>query len=104
MNLKFWKKTKPNKHPCINCIVRPICNFSKTCNEIEMDEDKLRDLFLKYKCCPDCGSEKFFEGPKGGMSTNVRCGGCKHEFNMTLPICVERINAPGRMSGVDQSP
>jgi DNA-directed RNA polymerase subunit RPC12/RpoP len=59
--------------------------------EIEKDEDKLLNFFLKYKRCPDCGSKEFYEGPSGGMSTNIRCGGCKHRFNMALPICVERI-------------
>ena len=91
MNLKFWKRTKANKFPCINCIVRPICNLSKPCSEIEMNENKLLKFFLKYKCCPDCGSKTFYEGPSGGMSTNVRCRGCKHWYNMSLPVCVERI-------------
>lgn len=94
MNFKFWEKLTKQKYPCVDCIVRPICNFSKPCNELEMDEEKIRNLFLKYKCCPDCGSTTFREGPSGGMSTNMRCDGCKHWFNMSLPISVERIHTP----------
>ena len=94
MNLKFWKK-KEHEFPCINCIIRPICNFSKPCNELEMDDEKVMKLFLKHNCCPDCGSTTFMEGPSGGMSTNVRCHGCKHWFNMSLPISIERIHIDG---------
>lgn len=38
--------------------------------------------------CPDCGCEGFFEGPSGGMSTNISCATCEHRFNVT-PI-IER--------------
>jgi hypothetical protein len=78
--------------PCVddNCLVRVAC--TKPCEKIEMDEDKLMTLFLEHNCCPDCGSENFTEGPSGGMSTNVRCEGCKHWFNMSLPISIERIH------------
>ncbi len=33
--------------------------------------------------CPDCGSKKFLEGPRGGFSVNVRCESCGAEFNLT---------------------
>lgn len=33
--------------------------------------------------CPYCGGTKFFEGPSGGMSTNILCANteCRHWFN-----------------------
>ena len=92
------------KFPCKDCLVQASCTFSKPCDQLEMDDKKVMDLFLKYNCCPDCGSERFSEGPSGGGSTNVECGGCGHWYNMGLPLFIQRIHTPGRMFGVDQSP
>jgi hypothetical protein len=35
--------------------------------------------------CTYCGGTKFFEGPSGGMSTNILCANdkCRHWFNWT---------------------
>jgi len=33
-----------------------------------------------FKACPDCGCEKFQEGPHGGMSINFKCSGCGSTF------------------------
>jgi hypothetical protein len=92
------------KFPCQDCLVKASCTFSKPCDQLEMDDEKVKDLFLKYNCCPDCGSERFHEGPSGGAATNVECGGCGHWYNMGLPMFIQRIHLPGRVSGVDQSP
>lgn len=108
MNLKEKIKNifvkKKGLFPCKDCLVRATCDFSKPCDRLEMDNEKLKDLFLKYECCPDCGSENYTEGPSGGASINIQCTGCEHWFNMALPMFVERIHLPGTMSGVDQSP
>lgn len=112
MNWQFWKTAKVTakvklkeetggeitpayEFPCSSdsCLVRMAC--TKACDKIEIDDDKLMELFLKHNCCPDCGSEQFMEGPSGGMSTNVRCAGCKHWFNMSLPVSIERIHISG---------
>ncbi|MDR3457996.1 MAG: hypothetical protein P4N60_11160 [Verrucomicrobiae bacterium] len=49
--------------------------------------------------CPDCGSEHFLEGPRGGMNVNIQCARCKAEFNIVpgLPgsFGKERISLPG---------
>lgn len=103
MNWKFWKILKSEKSviigevkesyfPCSsdNCLVRAAC--TKPCEKIEMNDDKLKDLFLEHDACPDCGSSKFMEGPSGGMSTNVKCRGCGHWFNLALPMFIERIH------------
>ena len=83
---------KFHKFPCKDdtCLVRAAC--TQACDKLIMDDDKLMETFLKYNCCPDCGSEIFREGPSGGMSTNIRCVGCGHHFNMALPISIERIH------------
>jgi len=90
MKMKFWKKKE--LFPCSsnNCLVRMAC--TKACDKLIMDEDKLKDAFLEHKCCPDCGSSEFLEGPSGGMCTNVKCAGCGHWFNFALPVSMQRIN------------
>lgn len=101
MNWKFWKKIKHVAEkvigrgyvfPCSSdeCLVRMTC--TKPCEKIVVDEDKLRDLFYKLKICPDCGSEKFMEGPHGGAAVNIKCRGCGHWFNLGLPLFVQRIH------------
>lgn len=43
--------------------------------------------------CPDCGSKKgFYEGPSGGLSTNIQCIECGQAYNVTPMIGIaERI-------------
>lgn len=40
---------------------------------------------LLAKICPDCKHYPvvLYEGPSGGMSTNVFCGNCGHGYNIT---------------------
>ena len=114
MNWKFWEswtkkedpipegmeriKTESHgtfdafKFPCSsdNCLVRAAC--TKACEKLEMDDDRVMELFMKYNACPDCGSENFMEGPSGGMATNVKCRGCGHWFNLGLPLFIQRIH------------
>ncbi len=105
MNWKFWVKLKKIKEgmekriykfPCSSdkCLVRAAC--TKACEKIEMDDEKILDLFMKYKCCPDCGNDKFMEGPSGGASTNVKCDYCGHWFNLAIPMFVQRIHMNNR--------
>ena len=43
--------------------------------------------------CPDCGSERWFEGPSGGMSTNIKCAGCGIWLNHTPALGIaERLS------------
>lgn len=98
MNWRFWKREKKAKRelsPCLsdNCLVRMAC--TQACEKLIMDEDELRDFFQDYRCCPDCGSKKFFEGPSGGAATNIKCAGCNHGFNNGLPLFVQRIHMIG---------
>jgi hypothetical protein len=78
--LKFLKPKDKNLFPCKECIVRPACK--QACEKIEMDDEKLSEMVYKNKCCPDCGSDDFQEGPSGGMSINMRCDSCHHWFNV----------------------
>jgi len=86
------KYKKETRFPCSDdhCLVRMAC--TQACEKLERDDDELKELFLKYNACPDCGSETFSEGPSGGMSQNVKCNGCGHWFNLGLPLFIQRIH------------
>jgi len=107
MNWKFWKRENLKKvltgekgmaiatkyqFPCSsdNCLVRAAC--TKPCEKLVLDDEGVKELFLEHNACCDCGSEKFHEGPSGGMATNVKCAGCGHWFNMGLPLFIQRIH------------
>jgi hypothetical protein len=40
--------------------------------------------------CPNCKSGKLYEGPSGGMSTNIRCTICGQGYNVS-PFGVDNI-------------
>ena len=95
MNWKVWKKEKKVKRelfPCSsdNCLVRAAC--TQACEKLITDEDELTKFFQKHRCCPDCGSKEFFDGPSGGAAINIKCAGCGHWFNNALPLFVQRIH------------
>lgn len=76
-----WVEKKKKKiFPCKSCLLFPNC--SKICDKIEMDNDKIRAFLRQHKCCPDCGTSEFYEGPSGGLCTNFQCAGCGHWFNI----------------------
>lgn len=47
--------------------------------------------------CPDCHHlDGFYEGPSGGLSTNIICANCGHRFNVTPMLGIaERLDQPG---------
>lgn len=51
-----------------------------------MAQDELTAWFDEHRSCPDCGGNEFQEGPRGGLSQNVRCSNmvCSAEFNLTF--------------------
>jgi hypothetical protein len=51
-----------------------------------------KEYLLKNKCCPDCKSESFYEGPTGGMSINIKCSVCGSFFNDSGLFGIERIH------------
>ena len=77
------------KFPCRRCDIKDVCEHA--CDLVELDDNKLMEKFLEHNACPDCGSDKFIEGPSGGAATNVRCRGCGHYFNFGLPLFIHRI-------------
>jgi len=46
--------------------------------------------------CPDCGAtDKWQQGPEGGLSENWRCGDCGSQFNIgPAPAFHERVSEP----------
>ncbi len=98
MNWKFWEKEKKAKRelfPCSSdsCLVRVMC--TQACDKLIMGEDELMKAVEKHKACPDCGSKEFYEGPSGGLATNVQCAGCNHRFNFAMPLFIQRIHMDG---------
>jgi len=90
-----WEKMfppPPPKYPCPECIMTIMeQGCTQLCDKMEMDDRKLFKHIMKFKTCPDCGCSQFYEGPSGGMSTNIQCLGCAHKFNNTPGIALERI-------------
>ena len=83
---------KPPAYPCKECfLVLSGAGCIEVCDKIELDKEKLRNHAMLYKNCPDCGHDKYYRGPSGGLSVNIQCGLCKHKFNNTLPMQFERI-------------
>ena len=85
---KIVVEQKP-EFPCNGCVVEASCH--KPCDKLERDNKNIKKLFEENQCCIDCGEKKLLEGPSGGMSQNVRCSNCGHEYNFMYPIGIERI-------------
>lgn len=49
--------------------------------------------------CPDCEGTEFLYGPRGGLSRNVECIGCKSRFNVVVRmrkvVMAQRIDGDG---------
>jgi hypothetical protein len=48
------------------------------------DHEDITTWFQANKTCPDCGGSRFIDGPRGGMSKNIRCenAACGSQFNV----------------------
>jgi len=86
--LDIIKKKIENYFPCDQCLLFPSC--TKLCDKLEYDNDTLIVFKGGYFRCPDCGHDYYYEGPSGGLSTNIKCCRCGHRFN-TTPFGAERI-------------
>lgn len=89
--LKFFSEEEVYKFPCKDCLILATGHCREICEKVEMDKEKIRDLFKKYMVCVDCGHDKMIEGPCGGMCQNIKCAKCGHKFNFCLPLFIERI-------------
>ncbi len=90
---KFKIRINPEpEYPCKECFLilgGTICR--ELCDKVEMDNDKIQKHVEEHRCCIDCGAQKFYRGPSGGMSVNIQCALCGHKFNNGLPMIFERI-------------
>jgi hypothetical protein len=83
---------KPPLYPCIKCWELLGGNkCGKICDKVEMNDSKLLYHIMQFKSCPDCDGTKFYEGPSAGLTTNIQCLTCGHEFNNGAPFIFERI-------------
>lgn len=44
--------------------------------------------------CPFCKSQKFLEGPHGGLCINIKCADCGATFNEMGPFGVDLLSGP----------
>jgi len=63
----------------------------------EFEEVRYRD---GLPVCPDCGDNKWYEGPHGGLSVNIKCANheCGRKFNWMGPFGMDRIDLPPHVS------
>ncbi len=61
-----------------------------------------RDLVLgsaQGVVCPACSADRFFKGPMGGLSVNVKCAGCGATFNYSPVVGLTSIACDARLYG-----
>jgi len=75
-------------------------------NRSSRNEPSMRDLtekemhsLMKEGLCPFCRGDQFYEGPQGGLSTNIFCANeaCKAGFNLpplNIPFTGQLIREP----------
>lgn len=52
----------------------------------------LYDVFYFHKLMPCCGKDiKFFNGPRGGECTNIKCFHCGEKWNICPPFFIQKI-------------
>lgn len=61
-------------------------------NEIDLTK------IISSGACPDCEKWEFYEGPSGGMSTNIWCGNCGSWFNYCPLFVTQRVKNTGYKS------
>ncbi len=75
----FWNKVKQLFNRC-----RCRSYHERTGEHVEecpkYEEPKHEDGKLY---CPNCGGDQWYEGPSGGMATNIKCANCGIWFNST---------------------
>lgn len=49
--------------------------------------------------CPGCAGDRFYQGPRGGMSINVKCAGCGAAFNYSPVVGLSLIPCDDRLYG-----
>lgn len=83
----FGKKPKRTISARRRGAVEVKMNADGTQTETPVEETvkgKLFEIIASGKC-PDCRHRGFYEGPSGGMSTNIICANrdCRSKFNVT---------------------
>jgi hypothetical protein len=53
--------------------------------------------------CPDCGSQLFHVGPRGGLAHHIMCAQCRSKFWFSPPSTPERVHSEDRFFRVDVS-
>lgn len=52
----------------------------------------IQEMFFHNNLMPCCGKPvRFFSGPKGGDSCNIKCFYCGQKWNISPPFFIEKI-------------
>lgn len=51
------------------------------------------DLDPGHLKCPNCGNDKWYEGPGGGSFGNIECGNCHKAYNNMGPFGLSEISS-----------
>jgi len=84
-------------------IIGPLRTSCQACGVTYLDDADHVTQAFKHGKCPDCGSTEFYEGPSGGLCTNIQCAGCQHWFNH-CGFFVERIMRTNSTPGQEHLP
>ena len=60
----------------------------------EEETERAKRLFFKEDTMPCCGKSpaKYYRGPEGGFSTNIKCFYCSEKWNICPPWFIEKID------------
>ena len=62
---------------------------------VKSEEKMLKKRFYDQRICPNCLKTRkaFVQGPRAGLSINVKCGNCGAKFKVTPQMrMIERIS------------
>jgi len=86
-------KSKSNINNKLNNNELNLDLYNKVINkQKEQQFNKYKQNTKKYTICPICGNDLFYNGPSGGLSTNILCDNCFHEFTSVGGFILHEIN------------
>ena len=68
----------------MNKILQWLLGKPKKTDQVEPDSGHLK--------CPNCGNDKWYEGPGGGSFGNIQCGNCGKAYNNLGPFGLNEIS------------
>jgi hypothetical protein len=63
-------------------MMQKLLDFCNRLKKSESEEEKWARVFYREGKMPCCGSEEYYEGPSGGLCTNIKCANCGMRWNV----------------------